>query len=403
VSGNENSSAPRLTHKQKALSPVYWLRGERSAKVEEGAIALCLSGGGYRAMLFHVGALWRLNEVGYLGKLSRVSSVSGGSITAGVLAMRWPELTWDANGVATNFEEVFVGRIRTVAGKTIDIPAGVLGLLTPLSINQCLAVAYDRLLFYGLTVAKALSTTGPTPAGQPPKPLFVINATDLRSGDIWRFSADPTLDSGTGSARAATLAEAVAASSAFPPILGPARRPGATLVDGGVYDNLGLEPAWTSCETVLISDAGGAFEVENGTLFHRHWGWRDWGTQSMRVLKAIDHQVRELRKHQAVAGFETHKDDPEHRKGAYWGIRSDIDDYPLADPLAFSPGYALELANEPTRLAKVKDDVQMGLINWGYAICDTALRSHVVKGAPAPDPVLPYPEPPRSTGRKALT
>ena len=86
MSGNENSTAPPLTHKQKALSPVYWLRGERSADVEEGAIALCLSGGGYRAMLFHVGALWRLNEVGYLSKLSRVSSVSGGSITAGVLA-----------------------------------------------------------------------------------------------------------------------------------------------------------------------------------------------------------------------------------------------------------------------------------------------------------------------------
>jgi hypothetical protein len=39
-------------------------------------IALCLSGGGYRAMLFHLGALWRLNEVGYLPKLSRISSVS---------------------------------------------------------------------------------------------------------------------------------------------------------------------------------------------------------------------------------------------------------------------------------------------------------------------------------------
>jgi NTE family protein len=48
---------------------------------EEG-IALCLSGGGYRAMLFHLGALWRLNELGYLPTLARISSVSGGSITA---------------------------------------------------------------------------------------------------------------------------------------------------------------------------------------------------------------------------------------------------------------------------------------------------------------------------------
>jgi len=56
----------------------------------EKSIALCLSGGGYRAMLFHMGVLWRLQELGYLnatqsaphavnlGPLGRVSSVSGG-------------------------------------------------------------------------------------------------------------------------------------------------------------------------------------------------------------------------------------------------------------------------------------------------------------------------------------
>ena len=50
--------------------------------------ALCLSGGGYRAMVFHLGALWRLNELGYLPRLDRISSVSGGSITAGVLGLK---------------------------------------------------------------------------------------------------------------------------------------------------------------------------------------------------------------------------------------------------------------------------------------------------------------------------
>jgi NTE family protein len=37
-------------------------------------VALCLSGGGYRAMVFHVGVLWRLNEIGSLPKLDRISS-----------------------------------------------------------------------------------------------------------------------------------------------------------------------------------------------------------------------------------------------------------------------------------------------------------------------------------------
>ena len=38
-------------------------------KLEHG-IALCLSGGGYRAMLFHVGALIRLNEFGMVGQIA---------------------------------------------------------------------------------------------------------------------------------------------------------------------------------------------------------------------------------------------------------------------------------------------------------------------------------------------
>jgi NTE family protein len=50
-------------------------------QLEEG-IGLALSGGGYRAMIFHVGGLIRLNEVALLRKIKRISSVSGGSITS---------------------------------------------------------------------------------------------------------------------------------------------------------------------------------------------------------------------------------------------------------------------------------------------------------------------------------
>lgn len=70
-------------------------------RVPDKGIAICLSGGGYRAMLFHVGAFWRLQELGFLncklsapraadlGPLARVSSVSGGSITSAQLALKW--------------------------------------------------------------------------------------------------------------------------------------------------------------------------------------------------------------------------------------------------------------------------------------------------------------------------
>src|SRR5689334_18847690 len=100
------------------------------AQPEQG-IALCLSGGGYRAMLFHLGALWKLNEIGYLKKLARVSSVSGGSITAAVLGMKWGRLGFDAAGFAARFFDEVVTPIRALAGKTVDEGAIIGGLLTP--------------------------------------------------------------------------------------------------------------------------------------------------------------------------------------------------------------------------------------------------------------------------------
>lgn len=83
------------------LAPVRWIPGDAERSPEQG-IALCLSGGGSRAMLFHVGALMRLNEFGLLPKLARVSSVSGGSITAGMLAVQWSGLSFEASGRATS-------------------------------------------------------------------------------------------------------------------------------------------------------------------------------------------------------------------------------------------------------------------------------------------------------------
>ena len=56
-------------------SPVQ--AGDDDPEPEHGT-ALCLSGGGYRAMLFHAGVLWRLNDAGLLPSLRRVSSVRAG-------------------------------------------------------------------------------------------------------------------------------------------------------------------------------------------------------------------------------------------------------------------------------------------------------------------------------------
>jgi len=114
--------------------------------VEEG-IALALSGGGFRTTLFHLGSLWRLHELGYLPKLDRVSSVSGGSITAGVLELQWKDLNF-ANKVATNFNEVIVSPLRDFCGKNIDAPAIGEGALPPWkSVSDAIQEEYDKHLF----------------------------------------------------------------------------------------------------------------------------------------------------------------------------------------------------------------------------------------------------------------
>jgi NTE family protein len=76
-------------------APVEAIVTDDPNRKPENGTALCLSGGGYRAMLFHLGALWRLYELGLLRTIKRISSVSGGSITAGVLGLNWSKLSFD--------------------------------------------------------------------------------------------------------------------------------------------------------------------------------------------------------------------------------------------------------------------------------------------------------------------
>jgi len=389
--------------------PVRYIPGDDPEAVPTGGLGLCLSGGGYRAMLFHLGSLWRLNQLGYLPVLDRVSSVSGGSIVAAALAARWGRLRFDASGVAADFECEVVDPVRALAGRTIDVPTVLGGLLTPASIGGRLAAAYRRHLFGGATL-QDLPADGEGPR-------FVINATNLQSGVLWLFSRRHASDHRVGRIESPTipLATAVAASSAFPPVLSPVRLrladgdyvPGSgedlqappfttrpTLADGGVYDNLGLETVWKRCLTVLISDAGGAFAADPGGFGPlASWRWRDWGTQTVRVLTTIDNQVRELRKRQLIEGFRAKPGDRLHRAGTYWGIRSDVGDYGLASSLPVDEDRARALADVPTRLAKLDAATQERLVNWGYAICDTAMRRWVLAADPG-TPSLPYPDSP---------
>lgn len=343
----------------------------------EAGTALCLSGGGYRAMLFHVGVLWRLYEARLLQGVQRLSSVSGGSITAGVLALKWRHLSFDPARLTSDFVPLVVSPIRALADETIDAHAIFWGVALPGRVSDRVAEAYDTHLFKGATLQDL-----------PDAPRFVINATNVQSGAVWRFMKPYMRDYRVGEVKTPkiSLAQAVAASSAFPPVLSPfemrlddsaftpnsghdlQRKPFTThvfLTDGGVYDNLGLETAWKRYQTVLVSDGGGRLQPEEEPK-------SDWARHAYRVLDLIDNQVRSLRKRQVIDSFRSGA-----RKGAYWGIRTDIGDYKLADALHCPHDRTMVLAEIPTRLKRMSDDSQEELINWGYAVCDAALRKHV--------------------------
>jgi NTE family protein len=356
---------------------------ERPGDVEEG-VALCLSGGGYRAMLFHLGTLMYLNSQGLLPKLDRISSVSGGSITAGVLGHRWSRLQF-AGDKATNFDGEVVATVKKLASKTIDQGSILSGILLPgTTVGDRVIAAYDKHLFGGATLQDL-----------PDRPRFVINATNVQSGTLFRFSKPFIWDYRVGKIAAPRrkLSEAVAASSAFPPVLSPVRlrfdesdfvkgtgddlqrKPFTThvvLSDGGVYDNMGIETAWKRYRTVLISDAGAKTAPDPSPA-------SDWARHGLRINSLIDNQVRSLRKRQVVSSFVA-----KTREGAYWSIRGDISQYRAPGTLVCSFEATSKLAATPTRLKELPEETQNQIINWGFALADAAVRAFVYRDLPPP-------------------
>tara|TARA_R110002111_G_scaffold240269_1_gene301957 strand:+ start:19336 stop:20517 length:1182 start_codon:yes stop_codon:yes gene_type:complete len=356
---------------------------EAPSKLEDG-IGLCLSGGGFRAMIFHLGALIRLNELGLLEKINRFSSVSGGSITNAWLGLQWYTLKSDHFSKESLLENV-VEPICSLADHTIDYSAVGWGVINPWSdISEEVANAYDDKLF----ASKSLQDL-------PDEPRFVINATNVKTGSIWRFSKPYMADYRIGMIMKPDLpiATAVAGSSAFPPFLSPLRipldgfkfKPGipqktsptlkhlrtdAVLTDGGVYDNLGLETVYKRYKTVLISDGGQNMADDLNPK-------DDWARHSRRLIDLLQHQVCSLRRRIVIEDF-LNPEDP--HQGAYWGIHTDIANYKLSNALKCDFGKTTDLARIDTRLGKLKPIIRQRLMNWGYAVCDAAIRKHL------PDP-----------------
>jgi len=246
-------------------------------------IALALSGGGIRAMVFHLGVLRFMAERSLLESTTRISSVSGGSLVVGLIfnesGLRWPNSADYLSGIYPALRTKLCA--RSLQWGALRQLANPLNLRFLLSRANLLSLALrDE---WGI-VARL--------ADLPQAPEWSINGTTAENGKRFRFKQVDLGDYILGYAAPGNfpLATALAVSAAFPGGFGaltfdatrfdwrkrawdaPPEHAEVVkigykrlhLYDGGVYDNLGLEPFFDAGRIkpkhaghyLVVSDAG---------------------------------------------------------------------------------------------------------------------------------------------------
>lgn len=403
--------------------------------------ALCLSGGGFRAALFHLGALRRLNELGMLGQLRTVSAVSGGSIAAMLLAdprLGWPTPDALSQSIdSADLVEPDPSAPPLPRGDTV--PGGLFSAPRVEGFEQYVAEPLRRLTRHNLRTRALVSGWGPKvrrPADRSSRvladqlvdhidwwaadlrearrtagPAVVVEATELAHGVNWTFAdsrAHPPRGR-VGDYRLGygdpppglRLADVVAASSAYPPYFAPfdldattlelsgghaghldaAARPRiertVQLLDGGIYDNLALEPVWRDHAGVLVSDGGAVFRARSAR------------TPLGRILHVISiaaggGEVTRLRWLHSAFNWGV-------VEGASWAMDSRV-------PQSYPIEVAARINAIRTDMDAFSEAEQKIIERHGYGVADSAIRRYaphlILRDAPAryPHPEVADPE-----------
>jgi len=142
-----------------------------------------------------------------------------------------------------------------------------------------------------------------------------------------------------------------------------------TFSDGGVYDNLGLEPILKDHNCVLASDGGALFPVGGDTGFSWEIG---------RYISIPENQALAVRKRWLISNFIARQTNgPNYGiNGTYWGIGGACADYGIKQ------GYSKDLAKN--YIAAIRTDLDSFseaeasvLENHGYWLADAAIHRHV--------------------------
>ena len=283
-------------------------------------LGLALSGGGFRAAFFHIGTMAQLARRGLLRSIEVISTVSGGSILGAYYLIGVKRLLegnedrnlqdGDLQELMETIEEDFFAvvqrnmRLRTLT----NLGANFKMAKRNYSRSDRFADLLDKEFYLPLwrqaepsrTAAITMRDLVIAPKGHPGDfdrrhnrnrkvkvPELIINATTLNTGHAWRFTHEtmgepvpltrwdwdgdrsmalawpPRYDAVTGAQSNIRVGDAVAASAAVPGLFQPLSISNLyefplQLVDGGVFDNQGIDALIDrGCTHVVVSDAGG--------------------------------------------------------------------------------------------------------------------------------------------------
>lgn len=210
---------PRTTElKEIGAEPRYVWAGDDATSRSDTLFIVTASGGGTRAAALTLGTLRALDEVqlstgehSLLGEVDIISSVSGGSVTAAHFALK------GAKGF-DQLERDFIRRdgIGQLILRAIN-PVTFAQLTTPsVSRLDVLIDYFEDSLFKDMISGK--DVTYEALIGR--RPYLILNAADMSGGAVFSFT-QPTFDLICADLAKFKLAEAVAASAAFPVALAP--------------------------------------------------------------------------------------------------------------------------------------------------------------------------------------
>ena len=387
------------------------LRPAEPPPTDRVRVGVTLSGGGFRATFAGLGVARFLADAGLLADLRFVSSVSGGSVANGMLATRYSKLR-DRGFSAAAFDELVIEPLakRVSAGSLKSkLVRNVWRATGKRNRTDVLAWAFDEWLFDDVELEHL-----------DPGCRWIFNAANLTTGARFGFERDVVGDYVVGLAPTAgsglRVAQAVAASAAVPGAFAAmkldkiefpcAGRGVPHLLDGGTYDNTGLEALdshrYHDVFTISLN-AGGVF-VTGG------YGKVPLVRDLARANALLYRQSTSLRTRWMVDRFEAWGRTPaggqpstEARRGVLFGLASTIatperETTPEFDAFVArfpehrtftKDGVEQDLSFVPTVFDRLEPDLVAALVYRGWWLTGAALAQHQPGFAPLPPDVTP--------------